>query len=369
MAIIQHASLTDSGVRVSLQGRSEPLELPAYWLADHDEGERGCDPKTMQRRINTLALPDDLVVTDARVQAAGESIVVSWRGRPATLHSAATLARLGEADVVTFPEAQPWRASALGEALPSVSFAEVMESSAGVRDWLRHMWSFGFCFVDGTPPNQDAAEQLVRRVGYPRETVFGGMWTFGADATHDDTAYSREALPLHTDGTYTLDPPGWQMLHCIEYDGEGGASRLTDGFAVAAAIREASPQMWETLCSTQITGRYIGDGVHLVARHPVVTLDDAGRPYRIAYNNGDRAPMWLGAQEMARFYAAWNRFTELAHSDEFMLRFNLRPGRMLVFDNWRLLHGRDAFVGKRTLTGAYLNREDVESAWRVVESS
>ena len=47
----------------------------------------------------------------------------------------------------------------------------------------------------------------------------------------------------------------------------------------------------------------------------------------------------------------------------------LRPGTILVVDNWRVLHGRTAFTGKRVMAGAYLHREDVESRWRHLTSS
>jgi trimethyllysine dioxygenase len=42
----------------------------------------------------------------------------------------------------------------------------------------------------------------------------------------------------------------------------------------------------------------------------------------------------------------------------------LRPGDALLFDNWRTLHGRCAYAGKRTMCGAYLNHEDFESRLR-----
>jgi len=38
---------------------------------------------------------------------------------------------------------------------------------------------------------------------------------------------------------------------------------------------------------------------------------------------------------------------------------------MLVFDNWRILHGRGAFQGRRKMAGAYVNREDYESRVRL----
>ena len=35
-----------------------------------------------------------------------------------------------------------------------------------------------------------------------------------------------------------------------------------------------------------------------------------------------------------------------------------------VFDNWRVLHGRSSFTGKRRLYGAYINRDDYVSKWK-----
>ena len=41
---------------------------------------------------------------------------------------------------------------------------------------------------------------------------------------------------------------------------------------------------------------------------------------------------------------------------------------MLLFDNWRVLHARDAYVGYRRLAGVYLNKEDVDSRLRFLRS-
>jgi trimethyllysine dioxygenase len=39
---------------------------------------------------------------------------------------------------------------------------------------------------------------------------------------------------------------------------------------------------------------------------------------------------------------------------------------VLLFDNWRVLHGRAAYQGARRLCGTYLNREDFESRLRLL---
>jgi len=48
----------------------------------------------------------------------------------------------------------------------------------------------------------------------------------------------------------------------------------------------------------------------------------------------------------------------LLEDPDAMLKFTLRPGRLLLVDNWRVLHGRTAFIGRRELCGCYLPRDD-----------
>jgi trimethyllysine dioxygenase len=47
----------------------------------------------------------------------------------------------------------------------------------------------------------------------------------------------------------------------------------------------------------------------------------------------------------------------------------LLPGTVLLFDNWRTLHGRRAYQGFRRLCGAYLNKEDFDSKLRVLRAA
>ena len=57
-------------------------------------------------------------------------------------------------------------------------------------------------------PTAAATEALLRRIGYVRETIFGGIWEFTADLAKADTAYTNLELRPHTDGTYSHDAPG-----------------------------------------------------------------------------------------------------------------------------------------------------------------
>ncbi|HEY7628853.1 MAG TPA: TauD/TfdA family dioxygenase, partial [Ilumatobacteraceae bacterium] len=91
-----------------------------------------------------------------------------------------------------------------------------------------------------------------------------------------------------------------------------------------------------------------------------------GALVQVSYNNSDRAPFLLPAEEMTELYAALRAFDHLANDEAMQWRQILRPGDALIFDNWRVLHGRHSYTGKRTLCGAYLNHEDFESRLRLL---
>lgn len=54
-------------------------------------------------------------------------------------------------------------------------------------------------------------------------------------------------------------------------------------------------------------------------------------------------------------------------SKEFELEVKLEPGTPVIFDNWRTLHGRKAFEGKRRVCGGYLGMDDFLAKGRLVD--
>jgi trimethyllysine dioxygenase len=244
-----------------------------------------------------------------------------------------------------------------------------MGSDEGVLAWLRLVARYGFCVVTGTPADARSTQALAERVGYVRETIFGGFWEFTADLEKADTAYTNLELRPHTDGTYSHDAPGLQMLHCLEFDGEGGESTMVDGFRIADELRRRSPEQFALLASVAIPGQYIGDGSHLMSARPVFRHDHTGELVQVSFNNADRAPFLLPHDEMLAVYEALQAFDLIANDLAFQWRHVLRPGEALLFDNWRVLHGRTAYTGLRRLCGAYLNHEDFESRLRLAPPS
>lgn len=109
-----------------------------------------------------------------------------------------------------------------------------MNTNQGLEEWLTNIRKFGIGFVSGVPKTASvgkkqlitlqATEGLTKRIAHIRETHYGGLWTFTADLSRGDLAYTNIALGLHTDTTYFTDPVGLQLFHVLEHDGQGGES-------------------------------------------------------------------------------------------------------------------------------------------------
>jgi trimethyllysine dioxygenase len=86
---------------------------------------------------------------------------------------------------------------------------------------------------------------------------------------------------------------------------------------------------------------------------------------RVRWNNSDRASIELPIEEVETWYDAARKFNALLIKTENEYWEQLVPGRVLIFDNWRVLHGRSAFTGKRRICGGYLNRDDWISTYKM----
>jgi trimethyllysine dioxygenase len=252
-----------------------------------------------------------------------------------------------------------------------VPYETFLAEDAVLKQFLESVARCGFAFVEGVPGTPEATRAIAQRITYIRETIFGGYWDFTANMEHKDTAYTSMAIGPHTDGTYSFDAPGYQMFHCLAAECTGGVNLLIDGFRVAQVLRAEDPAAWRILTEIAIPGQYLdyGRGIHLMARRPLLRLDDSGELVQVSYNNLDRAPFALDARRQAEFYRALGAFDRLCNDPKMQYRRRLLPGSVLLFDNWRVLHARESYVGYRRLAGVYLNKEDVESRLRYLRAS
>ena len=369
-ALLASANIVGGEVEVTWQGLSQKVRFAPFWLRDHCHSSASLHPDTLQRQVDTFAIPTDIAAERVAIEDGGRTLRVRWRDDDtSSVLPANFLLDVARRDGrEPAPRRALWDRAGMGGDFPSVSFAEVISNDTALARWLELVEEYGFALATDAPPTVDATKAIAERVGYIRQTIFGGFWDFSANLAFKDTAYTPVAIGPHTDGTYSIDSPGYQMFHCLQHDGTGGENTLVDGFKVADSIRRTDPSAFEVLSSVRVPAHYLGDGVHLRAEHPIIGLDDRGDLRQVAYNNYDRAPFRLEGARMTEFYRALALWDRLVNAPEFEIAIKLKPGTVLLFDNWRTLHGRRAYTGFRRLCGAYLNKEDFDSRLRVLRA-
>ncbi|MCZ3387250.1 MAG: trimethyllysine dioxygenase, partial [Actinomycetia bacterium] len=341
---------------------------PWIWLRDHAHDEATFHPVTMQRNIHTASIDPNLAASHVKVES-GE-VSIAWSAGDNSVIPVEFLARFrtpGAASVSLGVEPVLWDADMIG-AGPRTPYDQIMGSDQGMLDWLTNVAQYGFGLAVGVPATGAATKDLLEKVAYIRRTIFGGFWEFEADMSKADTAYTNVELLSHTDATYSNDAPV-QLLHCLYFEGSGGESTIADSFRVARELKQQEPQHYNTLSTVLVPGQYIGDGSHLMAARPVLRHDDQGNLLQVSFNNADRAPFLLPLEEMVAFYDAIRALDNLSNEHRLQWRHQLEPGEAMLFDNWRVMHGRASYQGGRKLCGAYLNREDFESRIRMLQTS
>jgi len=218
--------------------------------------------------------------------------------------------------------------------------------------------------------SEHSGDQLGQLIGFKRETNFGVLFEVINKADPNNLAYTSVALPLHTDLANQELPPGYQFLHCLKNEAQGGESLLADGFAIAEQMRRQQPAMYQLLIKVAMPFRFHDSECDIRFSHPLITekegvikkfIFNAHIAETVAYDNG------LAID----FYTAYQSLMMQVRDKKFEMQLKLQTGEMVIFDNTRVLHGRNAFdpgSGDRHLRGYYIDSGEVDSKIRMLSS-
>lgn len=343
--------------------------FPLFWLRDHAQDDDSWDHRSHQREFFTAQADQAMTPENPHLDDDGENLILTWpdQGKPIRYPSG-FLYQFAQVDARYKAPQTHWVKSSLDVDALHLNWQDLIGndgfSEEGRNALVSTVHKLGFAVLNNVPTEMASVDHVAKSLGYVRETIFGGLWQFAANEGMDDSAYTPKELRPHTDGTYSHDAPGMQMLLCCHYNAEGGDSIMVDGYAIHDKMKKDFPEEAQTLTEIAVPGQYIGDGVILSAERPAFQYGHDGEIRQITFNNYDRAPFRLSDDKMKRLYRAIKVFDDLANDASMQWRHILSPGQMLVFDNWRILHGRAAFRGEREMAGCYINREDFESSLR-----
>lgn len=228
---------------------------------------------------------------------------------------------------------------------PVLSYASLAESPDAHERLLKTVLDPGCVVVDGLPDDPDCKGSVFD--AFMLE-YFGGLQT----------------------GQSVDGAPGLLLgFHCAL--GEGHTA-ISDGFAVAYALRERHPEHFDTL------SRYGMDagsprledckrGAYSDTASPIFCTDAAGNLARIQHQETYRTPLTVPFDDVPTYYAAYSKWYEMVHSDEFMTPMRLQQGQAVIFNNWRVMHGRAGLADtRRVILGGTVARDAFHSTARLL---
>lgn len=342
--------------------------FPTIWLRDNCPS--GLHPETRERVSDLLALDQSPVLVSA---APGDKTAEL---RYADGHvSAMPLAFLAShrpgrksADVAAIP-VRLWPVSPRAGGIARHAAGAIMADDRALEAWLSDTAATGLTIIEGLDDRISAGTDVAERIGFLRRTNFGTTFEVVSKPDPNNLAYTSVALPLHTDLPNQEVPPGYQFLHCLANEAEGGGSVFADGFAIAADLEREDPGAFQLLCDVAIPFRFHDDEVDIRVRRPVLTRDEDGVVIEVRFNAHLAGVFDMEEALIPDYYRAYRAYMARTRDPRYRLTLKLMAGEMVVFDNRRILHGREAFdpsTGFRHLHGCYVDRGEFTSRLRVL---
>ncbi len=360
-------TLAADGLHLS-RGEAPDAVFPLLWLRHNCPS--AFHPETEERVLDLRDLPEAPVL-DAAALTDGQ-LRLSWEGGHESRFALDWLLD----HVPGTPPRDPARLApvlwdgALGAAgVPRHRAEEILRDDAALAQWMRETARYGLSIVEGVAPEPEAGMAVARRAGFLRETNFGLTFAVRTRPNPNNLAYTSEALPLHTDLPNQELPPGYQFLHCIANEAEGGGSVFVDGFRVAEDLCREAPEDFALLTKVPVPFRFHDAETDLRSHRPIIDLHHDGRVKEISHSAHLVDVFDMEPRVLAAFYPVFRRWLARLDDPAGAVTLKLRGGEIAVFDNRRTLHGRTRFLpntGHRHLHGCYVDRQEFDSRLRVL---
>ena len=148
--------------------------------------------------------------------------------------------------------------------------------------------------------------------------------------------HSKNAQPLHTDGSYVGDSPYISFFYCINQAAEGGATVFYDSEELITLLKAKDPKLYQDLCNTSIRFAKDKDFKH----RPIIEFDDRGPNLNWNYYCIDPEESNFAKELVERFHAFLQ--TKVVGED-LTYPIKLNPEEAVFFHDNRLIHGRKSF--------------------------
>ena len=366
---MQKIGLSKTGLTVPMRG-GESAYFNYFWLRDNCP--TSWDPETRDRSFDIFAEPDTLHPLSAQIE--GDALVVTWaHDGHVSRYSLTWLTRWAKGDGRIDPAALP-RNYWLGDhhdRLQRFTMQALRSDPRAITNWIEALLIDGIAVVDELSNSDQALSELASLAGKVRAAYCGQYFDVAAKANPTASSSTAGPLEMHTDIPAEELAPGVQFLHCRSNSVEGGDTLFVDGGTVANDLRSSSPRDFELLSRLTVPFRVHHDGYDMRARQRVIELDENGAVAGVTMSQHMADVFDLPQKTLDEYYPAFHRFGNMLKERKYAMRLRFKPGECLVFDNHRIVHGRDAYAaqsGQRHLRGCYVDRGELRSTYRALKA-
>lgn len=356
------------------------MSFDHIWLREGCRCPRCVDPVTKQRNFNMAQIPRNIRPQELRWD--GKELQILWKNDIEGYDNHTTTYTreyLNNPVADKIPHTGPsrnrftWNGEMMDMRQHWVSFDDYMNNDVEFALAMRQLSRLGLIFVKDIPDSREMVEKLATRMGPLRNTFYGPTWDVRSVAEAKNVAYTDKFLEFHMDLLYMNEPPGFQLLHCLQNSCEGGESLFADTFHVVRMMDRFEPEMVKTLSEMHLNYEYVYDNAIYSHTWPVVQnsplVDDL---QHVNYSPPFQAHTGYGKwrklkRETNDPVGALRFFADQLKLPKNVFELKLEPGQCAIFENRRVVHSRRQFnvkEGQRWLAGAYVDDDAVRSQFR-----
>ena len=100
-------------------------------------------------------------------------------------------------------------------------------------------------------------------------------------------------------------------------------------------------EAFDPLCNVALPMRFHDGNADILVYEPVISLDAAGDVIEIRYNAHLAGVLEMPADIMPTHHHAYRAYMQELRNPKYRITSKLKAGEMVIFDNRRVLHGRD----------------------------
>jgi gamma-butyrobetaine dioxygenase len=273
------------------------------------------------------------------------------------------------------PEVNLWDAQK-AEEFVSGDYSGLLEDETSRLALFETLLLNGIVLVRNVPTEIDQIYQAAKWFGitpgnpYSSNTANPVVSDIRVNPAVAVATHQSHFLGPHTDTCWRQTLIGLLFMHCLKSHEDGGCSMLVDGFKVAQRLREESPESFDLLSKLALDfSAPVSDQDDWRVKGRVISLAADGVVEGIRYNGNSIGHLDLPDDLIEPTYQALEQFERILYDQSLWWQILLKPGDLLIIDNHRVLHGRQAFdptKAERHLQCCSVDRDHFHNRYRAL---